>query len=225
MSQRALLYSELGLRQEDVENWADGDLELAEALYGVPLFLYEMITGAGADGFPPQSPPNPQGRTGLDHSGPPYGCAMRHPIAVWGGAIVADLAAYDAEGEGEQYVEAGSLERHFGGGVWNRPFHGHEGAPYSRGYWSIVAHRSSGSGAVTVTCRTQGAGGEIRSTDITVSSTTPVVFDLDADGSASEFFADLAPGDTSAWLKVSADDSTPIQICAVTLNQVAKRRH
>lgn len=228
MTLRDAVYSESPVFDDEVSNWTPGDVELAESLFGVPRFLWEMLIGAGIDGRSPMAPENPQGRIGFDVSGPPYGCALRHPMTVFGGAIVGAASdAYDQVGAGEQWLEVTSVKPlRVGGNLFrNRPHQPYPKAPYSRGYWLLFAARASGTGTVTLTITTRGSDGPTRSTTITTANDTPTRYGLDADGSAAAFYTPLRSGDTRAQLTIESDSADTVEITAVSMNQVAKRIH
>ena len=72
--------------------------EVGQALSGKARYLYELAAGNSAvAGEDPVVPANPQGLTGVDLSGPPWGSAILRPAAWFGGvANNANLQAPDS---------------------------------------------------------------------------------------------------------------------------------
>jgi hypothetical protein len=60
--------------------------EVGQALSGKARYLYELAAGNSAVASEdPVVPANPQGLTGVDLSGPPWGSAILRPVALFGG--------------------------------------------------------------------------------------------------------------------------------------------
>lgn len=60
--------------------------ETAQSLVGRPRFAWEMgLGGSAVAGELPLVESNPQGQTGADMSGPPFGAAMLLPVWTWAG--------------------------------------------------------------------------------------------------------------------------------------------
>lgn len=73
------------LQDADVKNKADASSEVFSTLAGRNRWFYEQLTGVGP-GTPEETPMsrrNPQGLVGIDHSGPPFGQALRHTVWGW----------------------------------------------------------------------------------------------------------------------------------------------
>lgn len=69
------------VRASDVKSHQFASADVAQILAGKCAWLYEWATGAPTQTTDsPQTPRNPQGRYGHDHSGPPYGSAIRHNL-------------------------------------------------------------------------------------------------------------------------------------------------
>jgi len=74
-SRDALMNSETASR-------ATAKVDVVRSIVGRTRFLYEMASGGTAvAGDDPVAPKNPSGDVGCNHSGPPFGAAMRH--CVW----------------------------------------------------------------------------------------------------------------------------------------------
>lgn len=78
------------LRESDTQNLAPASAEVFALLAGRNRWLNEFLRGrfeqdrhGAAEIEPAATPPNPQGLTGVDHSGPPYGVALRHSVATY----------------------------------------------------------------------------------------------------------------------------------------------
>ena len=80
------LFSRRFLPAEAVVVHAAATSETAQSLVGRPRFAFEMATGASAvAGELPMVESNPQGGTGVDMSGPPFGPALLLPVWEWVG--------------------------------------------------------------------------------------------------------------------------------------------
>jgi len=124
--------------------------EVGQALSGKARYLYEIAAGNSAVASEdPVVPANPQGLTGVDLSGPPWGSAILRPVALFGGtASNANLQAPNrkllATADGSVYDFA----------LWVRPH-----SPMSDGYLPpegtfgllLRAYAASGTPTLTVT--------------------------------------------------------------------------
>lgn len=132
--------------------------ELIRSLAGRAAELYEYALGEPVlDGHPPVTASNPQGLTGWDWSGPPWGSAVLHPVA-WLSGRSPDAAAFLAPDITDQ------TERLFGRSspaiirfpIYVRPFDKlpePSVAPYGKLAVAIRTHRVSGATTPTATVR------------------------------------------------------------------------
>ncbi len=144
----------LGLADSQARSEALAKVELVQGLAGNARWLYELATGAVEGDGPPCTPPNPQGLVGVDLSGPPWGSALWHPIAIWGGAAPA-LGNVTSRGAvlGGISSDRGSSVT-LTGRVWQRPYAQLPSGsipPYSRGLIVFRGFRETGAGNVTLT--------------------------------------------------------------------------
>ena len=80
------LFSRRFLPAEATQTHAHAYSETAQSLVGRPRFAFELATGASAiAGEVPMVETNPQGSTGVDMSGPPFGPALLLPVWEWVG--------------------------------------------------------------------------------------------------------------------------------------------
>lgn len=78
-------YGELRwLKDAEVKSNAIAKADIARGIGGKTRYLFELATGgvpaAEASTSQPCTPRNPQGQIGVDHSGPPWGVAFKHPV-------------------------------------------------------------------------------------------------------------------------------------------------
>lgn len=156
---KALLNRETG-------NWAPAKSEVMATLCGRNRWLNEFLRGefytrndASPTHFdnpePPATPANPQGLTGLDHSGPPYGSALRHSVATYSSIKYASTNPLNDN----RFIvippngEAVTMPVVF----YNKPFSPTETAPHSKGNLHTRVYNQSGT-AGTVTFKISGAG-------------------------------------------------------------------
>lgn len=150
-----------GLRMPDsaFKSQAPAYAEVARSLAGRAADLYELATGEPAvAGESPLTPTNPQGLIGWDLSGPPWGSALRMPIA-WFGGRSADTANSLRPAHVWRHPQAYSEEKpaiiHLR--FWNRA-HDKLGptaiAPLSRLFWVLNIYRVAGTTTPSVVLRT-----------------------------------------------------------------------
>lgn len=222
-------YSDAPLADTETANNAPGRASILRRLAGNASRLMQLITGEGLDDRPPTIPRNPSGGYGRNFSGPPWGPAIRHPLAWWGGEVDISAGNWDdtpIANDRTQWITVDSdTPLRLDTRIWVRPHTVFPGAPYSRGYWTIRARRASGSNAtLTIQCTVDRA--QVPSTTISVTSTGPNNFDLDADGTSSDpFYAPLKPGWNNVLLYISSNVATDVYIDSITLNQIVKRTH
>lgn len=202
------------------------DVEVPQALAGRARWLYEHATGAPAtDDDEAGVPRNPQGLVGHDHSGPPYGSALRHTIFGWG-ATRDDVAS-----SGDWSTTRGLIDLHTGGApdrrsaevrgkVWVRP-HVERGAgppfgaraPYDVGHIEIRARSATGTQTVNVSW----AGDD----GINVSETFAVGTSRASFGLTSKMR--LRSGWNRVWFRFSVTSTTSVFILGCSVSQISKR--
>lgn len=132
------------LRDTDCDSESDALAFVIQSLAGGAAYLYELISGKAA-GDTQLTPPNPQGEIGIDLSGPPWGSAIRHPIAWLGGAKPDTAIGY---GMAPVLTVQANARAVIGPWlIWVRPFERlplPAIAPYSIGRALIRAHDSAG---------------------------------------------------------------------------------
>jgi hypothetical protein len=200
---------------------------LAQALGGMARVLYELVAGvSGVDGEPPASGTNPQGLIGVDLSGPPWGPAIRHPIAAFAGlASTANVIQPSARLNPKNVAGVPFLA---GTGPWrvrNRPFDligGNVVEPYSRALIVVRAHKVGVTNAsVTVRWRNRGKGEAWTSTTISVTSTSETNFAF-----ASTSFIALSGGDNVVeFLFEVTTSGAEIVVDSILLFQAVKLQH
>jgi hypothetical protein len=126
--------------------------KLAQSIAGRALALYELASGDSpiAAGL---TAVNPQGRLGVDRSGPPWGDAHRHPLL----SCEYLLATANIAGDPKSLVELTALDQRYlvPMRLYVRPFADSPLAPYSRGLLQIVMERiGAATSSVEVTVRT-----------------------------------------------------------------------
>lgn len=190
---------------------------LATSLAGRARALYELASGAAGATDGGGTPLNPQGRLGIDRSGPPWGDAHTHPL--WSTEFLESTAGVAGDPVylasltiiGQTYQVPTSL--------FVRPFRAYEGAPYSRGAVQIILERIGGAGTATVAVRVQADGDRPRGTTRSVSGAG--LFVLTAPP-----FANLSPARVQS-LRVEVELTTTVGMSVVgaSISQTARRRH
>lgn len=153
-----------------VDNLSPGVSETARKLAGRARWLYEMATGESGDSSEsPIVPVNPQGLYGVDHSGPPYGVALRHPIVCFGSTISSDLnTSYWLDVE--KVNISADVSAVYNATGWVKP-HIDQIGPYSYGFAGLSAIRTGGS-TVTVTIEVENRSTGQPATSATLSLST-----------------------------------------------------
>jgi hypothetical protein len=178
--------------------------------------LYELASGkAVADGG--VTPLNPQGRLGVDRSGPPWGDAHRHPLL----SCEYLPATANISGDPKFLVELTEINQVYlvPMRLYVRPFADVPLAPYSRGLLQIVLERI---GAATSTVEVT-----VRNDD----GTTVVTRSLAAGGLSVLSAAvpvPLSPAsvqDPIVEVKLTTASPNGMRILAVTLSQIQRTSH
>jgi len=126
--------------------------KLAQSIAGRALALYELASGdspvdAGLTAV------NPQGRLGVDRSGPPWGDAHRHALL----SCEYLPATANIAGDPKFLVELTTIDQRYlvPLRLYVRPFADSPLAPYSRGLLQVVMERTgAGTSTIEVTVRT-----------------------------------------------------------------------
>jgi hypothetical protein len=218
------------LKDSEVCSEAAAYARVVRALAGGAAELYELATGkaAGADG--PVTPPNPQGEIGIDLSGPPWGSAVRHPIAWIGGGVVPATAT--AYGMNNILTVTASNPGVVGPWmIWNRPFETLPRdsvttaiAPYSRGVISLQAYNTAvGNATITMSCTNLAFGDpqDAWQTTFIINAGASVMQNFDNVG-----YVPLQPGWNMLWLRFKTASTTLTSIISsLAICQAAKRSH
>ena len=153
-----------------VDNQSPAVAETARILAGRARWLYEMATGESGDSAEsPIIPVNPQGLYGVDHSGPPYGVALRHGVIHGGRSIDPTRnSTHWTDADRDTVADGGPLTVQTV--VWVKP-HVDGVGPYAYGYLDFVAARVGGSTVtVTATVENISAGQESASGTLAITS-------------------------------------------------------
>ena len=190
---------------------------IATSIAGRARALYELASGkAGAfDGGGTSL--NPQGRLGVDRSGPPWGDAHTHPM--WSTEFLEATAGVAGD---PQYLSTLTVQ----GQVYQvptqlyvRPFRSYEGAPYSRGRVQIILERIGGVGTATVAVRVNADGDRPSITTRSVSASGLFVL-------SSLPFVSLAPAQVQVIrTEVELTSTVGMSIVGASISQTARRRH
>lgn len=212
------------VRADDTANFAPASSEIARHLSGTNRLLYEMVTGRSADSSSePMAPRNGQHTYGIDHSGPPFGSALWHVLAVYSPTRdTTGGSSWDRSDSGNLLSVDTPLV--LDGVIDIRGHAMFEGCPYSRGY--IFARMSSNTASTSMTIKARGsATGVERSTSVTQNATT-TAWDFDQDGSADVHYIDLAPGRNRIRIEVSTSHaSAAADVLTLVVANIAKRVH
>ena len=218
----SLVASTRFLPDASVRSHAPAVSEVVQALAGKARVLSELARGAPVrDGEGLATPLNPQGLIGVDFSGPPWGSAFRHPIAIhtrgpstFGCIQPARLSLT------EGYVEV------YRWAFVNRPHAALPSpsiAPYSRGMLRIAAMRTAGTGTVTLRVTTWNHSLGQTSED---AITTAVAFSSSASVQTDVGLVPLRPGANEISIMVSHTDALKaLEITSMLLFVDAKRSH
>jgi hypothetical protein len=206
------------LQQAQVKSNAPALAVIAQSLAGRVRYLYELATGVpaiAADGI--VTPTNPQGRAGVDRSGPPWGDALQHPLWIYEGTgastnLYGEEAIMSFTTTGEKQLTTAKLIV--------RPFQQAPLTPYSRGLLVVRGIRTAGAGTASATIRIYGAEGQAgpsQSTTLTM-STAGIT-------SSGEAYTPLIPGYQERIIEIEATASVAFDIVLMSINQVARRSH
>lgn len=191
---------------------------IAESLAGRVRYLYELAAGVPAvpdDGV--VTPLNPQGRVGVDRSGPPWGDALQHPIWIWEGTPASTsiygekpIASLSTSGS-KASVRARMIVR---------PFQLGPLVPYSLGQLTVRGLRTAGAGTATATIRTYAgtvAEDPARTATLTMASSTVL--------SSTTVLIPLVPGYVERLIEIEATASVAFAVTHMSISQIVRRSH
>jgi hypothetical protein len=196
---------------------------LAYSLSGRARYLYEMLTGEPAADDGGATPLNPQGRMGVDRSGPPWGDAHLHPMWTYAttanGGIVYPLVGVSTHPQISEVDGGQGTFRRLTARFWVRPHYVAPGMPYTRAYLRGFVSRKGMSGTATITVRVYGPDGESGpSTPATGSTTGTDAIALDA-------WCPVTPGWNERIIEIEQTSTVGSYVGPLSLNQVARRSH
>ena len=201
------------------------DSEMVKALAGRSAGLYELATGdlAGGTDEAPVAPLNPSGRVGHDHSGPPYGSAIQHPLWAIGSCQTASVFSRD---DGTNYYDnsvvgiTADINPTLVCKFYCRPFPEYEGSPYSRAYLSLTAIHGVSSGTLYADLWSADNPDDVQSASTTINDTAwpPTVW------SPTGAYWRVRPGWNTHYLRLRSSN-TNIVVYSVSANQIVKRSH
>ncbi len=206
------------LEHAQVRSTAPALATIAASLAGRARYLYELATGQpaiAADGI--VTPLNPQGRAGVDRSGPPWGDALQHPMWIAEGVETttnvygeAPIMSFTTSGQ-KKFVAARLIVRPFQRGVL---------VPYSRGLLVVRGIRTAGAGTATATIKIYGEDGQAgpaQSTTLSISTAALT--------SSGEAYTPLVPGYCERIIEIEATASVAFDVVLMTINQTARVSH
>lgn len=199
---------------------------LAESILGRSRLLWELATGEnpvvddeGATAL------NPQGKRGVDRSGPPWGTACRHPL--WTYESEANQTSTLVYGRTQPWIKINNVGEAQRRSITFevRPFQERPLTPYSRGILQVSGFRLGGAGVgsvtATITCL---SNDEASSTSSTLTCTTTAL----TAATGVPFFA-LRPGVNTVTVEVEltakSGVATGLSIDVATLAQNSVRTH
>jgi hypothetical protein len=197
---------------------------LAYSLSGRARYLVEMLKGEPAVDDGGATPLNPQGRMGVDRSGPPWGDAHLHPMWSYGvtANYVGALVYPGITGANRQalYIDGGvGTIRRIVARFYVRPHYVQPGAPYTRAYLRGVGTSDDLVTTSSATIRVYGPDGDSGpSTSATVSTTTSADFSTGA-------WCPVSPGYNERIIEIEQTSTNGIYIGPLSLNQVVRRGH
>lgn len=215
----ALTTSTDRLTEDEVRSLAPARARIPRALAGGTRWLWELATGAPSVADERAvTPRNPDGQTGANRSGYPWGPAFRnHLWSTTGGsegdpadvAFQRTLGTFDV-GERKQWVARFRV----------RPFVERPLTPFSRGYLSIRCAAGSGAGtssAVFKLARLETPDRQTSGTATTSSTTIGTQADL--------AFVDLRPGLNTVLITLDSVTTREIELYSLSLCQIVTRTH
>lgn len=204
------------LTDAEVTSWAPARAKrLASSLVGRGRYLIELLQGQSGFSDDGATPLNPQGKIGIDRSGPPWGDAHLHPL--WWAEYAAGTLVY-GEDHPVSLTTQGQIER-ITARFFVRPFFVSPTAPYSRAYFRGQGTRIGGTGTATATVRIYGPESDSGpSSSATISTTSTGSFGTGA-------FCYVRPGWNERIIEFELTGSVGIDLGPMSLNQVVRRTH
>lgn len=196
-------------------------LRLAASILGRNAILYELATGLPQNGSPFAL--NPQGKAGVDRSGPPWGTAHKHTVwAFEGGDTTANIYGI---APAVTFSTAGEKKRILAN-FFCRPFAPANNAPYSRLELDVGAVRLGGVGTAVITIKVyqtnEGDRGPNQSVSITLNSGSTFNF-------SSPPFILCNPRINMRTIEVTLDSlsggATGAEVYSLSFNQIARNSH
>jgi hypothetical protein len=213
-----------GARLSDamVGNYASADVEIPATLAGRNRWLYEMATGGPAEPTGEIGVAhNPQGLHGIDHSGPPYGSALRHTICGFSGmrSVSASWTRVQSFDFGV-FSSTSTKTLLFRRPIWVKPFPaGVDNSPYSRGYVSILG-ANTGAFSASITCKiVDTVTGETKTSSVTFPNATLAAYTFAE-------WVNLRPGRNFIHIEFSSSvTSAASYLDSLDISQIVKRGH
>lgn len=206
------------LTTAQVRTHAPAVADMARNLAGRVRYLYELASGSPAvteDGS--VIPPNPQGKIGVDRSGPPWGDALQHPMWVWEGTSASTsiygekpIVSLTANGQTDAVLAS----------IIVRPFQRGPLVPYSLGELRVSGIKTSGAGNATCVIRAYGSNVEddpARQVTLTMTSTTAI--------NTATVLVPLKPGYCERLIRLESTSANGFAIVGMSINQVKRRSH
>ena len=217
------------LRDSDADAESDAVARVIQALVGGAAYLFELVAGQAVSNESQVTPPNPQGEVGVDLSGPPWGSAVRHPIAWVGGAKPDTAIGYGMS----SVIEVPASSRAVLGPwlVWVRPFEYLPQpaiAPYSFGVLSFKGHAASVMVGGTLTVNVRNLSTSSEPMPKSAATTFPIGGTTNEESlvpSLEEAFVALVPGWNIIEIGFEHAEAQTYYIDSVVLNQIVKRTH
>lgn len=217
------------IRGDEVKSHKPAIADVGQMLAGKAAWLYEWATGASATpGTPPQCPRNPQGTYGHDHSGPPYGSAIRHPLytrsAIWAGDTIWAVGSGTFERVASIRQGGTASSRTIKCEFFVRPFPVWiKDTPYSRGYVSVYLKEGKTLCTIKVSAWSD-ANPQQRETTLTnvlgSAATSPKQWD-------NLVYMDIVPGLNVGYVKFEmvSPTLTDPEILGISIAQIVNRKH
>lgn len=202
------------LKIDQCANHQMANAEIAQLIAGRNRWLYEMLIGDSAfSNEAPSVPKNPQGKYGIDNSGPPYGPALRHIFTS------INYAEDSADSTQKFSIELSDEPITIPLQFYAKPFSDYTGAPYSQAATVMRIYNGSGS-AVNLTA------------DITLNGKTFTFWTLAA-GSSGNYHGfintattvPIKPGLNIGKIVIDTDQASGVELLAFALGNFEKIRH
>lgn len=207
------------LTDAECRSLAPARSRLAYSFAGRARAAWELVTGKSAVvGEEAGTPKNPDGRIGVNRSGPPFGQAFLHPIWHWAGQS-SGLTGVDGKRQITSLDTQGDIIR-LPIVVLVRNFFKGKASPYSRGYFEcrLQANTTGGGGdTAQIQVRTNATTNNSAATAVTTEA-------REAFGVAC-YFA-LEPGLNELMLEIELVSAVRGMIInSATMNQIVKASH